>query len=476
MRSVQLALYNTLSRRKEAFVPLDPGHIRMYVCGPTVYSYPHVGNARSAVVFDVLYRLLRRLYPRVTYARNITDVDDKIIAAAQAAHEPIESITTRTAAAYREDMAALGTLPPTEEPRATQYIPQMIAMIERLIARGHAYAAQGHVLFDVPSMPDYGKLARRDRDDMIAGARVEVAPYKKDPADFVLWKPSADNQPGWDSPWGRGRPGWHIECSAMGESLLGETFDIHGGGQDLMFPHHENEIAQSACAHGGAPLARYWMHNGFLSMNDEKMSKSLGNIVTVRELLADWPGEVIRLALLSAHYRAPLNWTTEVLRQAKQTLDRWYKAKELLSDVAPTDVVGDELVQTALMDDLNTPLAIAEMHRHADMVFNVHDLSKTTMQIIDRGALKARLLREGDLLGVLAGDPVEWRKGKVNAQEENYISQQIEQRNEARRRRDFSTADSLRKKLEEMGIILEDGPNGTTFRRTDQSIRIKDQE
>ncbi|MSO89922.1 MAG: cysteine--tRNA ligase [Rhodospirillaceae bacterium] len=464
---MQLALYNTLSRRKEAFVPLDPGHIRMYVCGPTVYSYPHVGNARSAVVFDVLYRLLRRLYPRVTYARNITDVDDKIIAAAQAAHEPIESIATRTAAAYREDMAALGTLPPTQEPRATQYIPQMIAMIERLIARGHAYAAQGHVLFDVPSMPDYGKLARRDRDDMIAGARVEVAPYKKDPADFVLWKPSADNQPGWDSPWGRGRPGWHIECSAMGEALLGETFDIHGGGQDLMFPHHENEIAQSACAHGGAPLARYWMHNGFLSMNDEKMSKSLGNIVTVRELLADWPGEVIRLALLSAHYRAPLNWTTETLQQAKASLDRFYNALKLARDAGVALSAGEPPTTflEALADDLNTAQALAVLHEAADSL-NQANMAADAPR---RRQAAARLLAGGDVFGILRQDLdawFRWQKPGSAAADDGEIQTLIDLRLAARKARNFTEADRIRDELAARGIVLEDGAKGTTWRRS----------
>ncbi len=467
MQSVQLALYNTLSRRKEAFVPLDPGHIRMYVCGPTVYSYPHVGNARSAVVFDVLYRLLRRLYPRVTYARNITDVDDKIIAAAQAAHESIESITTRTAAAYREDMAALGTLPPTQEPRATQYIPQMIAMIERLITCGHAYPAQGHVLFDVPSMPDYGKLSRRDRGDMIAGARVEVAPYKKDPADFVLWKPSADNLPGWESPWGRGRPGWHIECSAMGESLLGETFDIHGGGQDLMFPHHENEIAQSACVHGGAPLARYWMHNGFLSMNDEKMSKSLGNTITVRELLAYWPGEVIRLALLSAHYRAPLNWTTETLQQAKASLDRFYTALRLAREAGAVEPKADPppALIAALADDLNTAQALAVLHEAADSLNQANKAADAPR----RREAAGRLLAGGDVLGILRQDFdawFRWQKPGSGGADDGEIQTLIDLRLAARKAKNFKEADRIRDELAARGIVLEDGAKGTTWRRS----------
>ena len=312
---VALQLHNSLTRRKERFEPLDSGHIRMYVCGPTVYDYAHIGNARPIVVFDVLYRLLKRLYPKVTYVRNITDIDDKIMTAAKASGEPIESITARTTKAFHEDMGALGPLPPDAEPCATQYIDPMIRMIEALIARGHAYIAEGHVLFNVPTMPDYGKLSGHSRDELIAGARVEVAPYKKDPADFVLWKPSTADQPGWDSPWGRGRPGWHIECSAMGEALLGETIDIHGGGHDLIFPHHENEIAQSECAHGH-PFVRYWVHNGYLVVNGEKMSKSLGNFFTVRELRERWPGEAIRLLLLKTHYRQPLDFTEEGLFEA----------------------------------------------------------------------------------------------------------------------------------------------------------------
>ncbi|MGE3932743.1 MAG: cysteine--tRNA ligase, partial [Rhodospirillaceae bacterium] len=305
-----LHIHNTLTRTKERFEPIDPDHVRMYVCGPTVYSYAHIGNARPVVVFDVLYRLLKRTYPRVTYVRNITDVDDKIIAASKNTGDAIAAITERYTQAFHADMAALGALPPDVEPRATGHIAPMIALIEKLVAGGHAYPADGHVLFNVPSMADYGRLSGRNRDEMIAGARVEVAPYKKDPADFVLWKPSSPDQPGWDSPWGRGRPGWHLECSAMSEAHLGVPFDIHGGGLDLIFPHHENEIAQSRCAHAGGAFVRYWMHNGFLSVSGEKMSKSLGNIITVRELFEQgWKGETIRLALLSAHYRQPLDFS-----------------------------------------------------------------------------------------------------------------------------------------------------------------------
>src|SRR6202158_2854988 len=323
-----LVLYNSLTHRKETFEPLDHNRVRMYVCGPTVYDDAHIGNARAVVVFDLLYRVLRHEYgaDHVTYVRNITDVEDKIMAAARASGQTIDQVTARTTAQFHADMAALGNLPPDIEPRATEYIPQMIALIERLITSGHAYAAEGHALFRVGSYAKYGELSRRSRADMIAGARVEVAPYKEDPGDFVLWKPSTPDQPGWDSPWGRGRPGWHIECSAMSETELGETFDIHGGGLDLIFPHHENEIAQSVCAHDGRPFARYWMHNGMLTVGGAKMAKSEGNFVTVREVLAEAPGEVIRLALLGTHYRDPLDWTPDRLHEARQTLDRWYRA------------------------------------------------------------------------------------------------------------------------------------------------------
>ncbi|MCC6471153.1 MAG: cysteine--tRNA ligase, partial [Alphaproteobacteria bacterium] len=361
-----LHLHNTLGQKKEEFVPLDPQHVRMYVCGPTVYDRAHIGNARPVVVFDVLYRLLRHLYPRVTYVRNITDVDDKINARAKENNEPIGVVTERTAAWYHADMGALGALAPDVEPRATGHIGEMIAMITVLIERSNAYAADGHVLFDVPSMPEYGQLSNRSVDDMIAGTRVDVAPYKKSPFDFVLWKPSAPDLPGWDSPWGRGRPGWHIECSAMARRYLGATFDIHGGGQDLIFPHHENEIAQSRCCHDGAPMARYWLHNGFVAIEAEKMSKSLGNFVTVRQLLDEgYRGEAMRLALLSAQYRQPLDFRREGLKEAKATLDRFYTALRQVEEVeaAPGEAPLD--VMAALEDDLNTPLALRHLHEIA---------------------------------------------------------------------------------------------------------------
>src|ERR1700730_10901744 len=333
LRPMPLVLYNSLTRRKEPFEPLDPQRVGMYVCGPTVYDEAHIGNARAVVAFDLLYRLLRHEYGagHVTYVRNITDVENKIMAAARASGQTIDQVTARTTAQFHADMAALGNLPPDIEPRATEYIAEMIALIERLIASGHAYAAEGHALFRVASYVKYGALSRRSRADMIAGARVEVAPYKEDPGDFVLWKPSTPDQPGWPSPWGRGRPGWHIECSAMSEKTLGETFDIHGGGLDLIFPHHENEIAQSVCAHDGRPFANYWLHNGMLTVGGAKMAKYDGNFITVRDALSQAPGEIIRLALLGTHYRDPLDWTSDRLQQARRSLNRFYSALEVVT-------------------------------------------------------------------------------------------------------------------------------------------------
>jgi cysteinyl-tRNA synthetase len=455
-----LTLYNSLSRRKEPFEPIDPQRVRMYVCGPTVYDRAHLGNARAVVAFDVLYRVLRETYGKehVRYVRNITDVEDKIIAAARENGEPIEALTQRTTAIFHEDMEALGNLPPDFEPRATEFIPQMKALIERLIAAGHAYAAQGHVLFAVGSYTRYGALSRRSRADLIAGARVEVAPYKADPGDFVLWKPSDPEQPGWESPWGRGRPGWHIECSAMSEHTLGETFDIHGGGLDLIFPHHENEIAQSVCAHAGRPFAHYWLHNGMLTVGGAKMAKSEGNFITVGEALAAAPGEAIRLALLTAHYRDPLDWTSERLRQARQTLDRFYRALTLPRDpVLETFGAADtafEPVQEALDDDLNTPLALARMH---ELVGAINRTSSDT----ERSALQRALERAGALMGLLHQSPLDWLKGSVKADEARYEAS-IALRAEARRARRFAEADKIRAELAAEGIILEDKPDGTT--------------
>jgi cysteinyl-tRNA synthetase len=460
---VTLRLYNTLSRKKEDFVPLDPGNVRMYVCGPTVYDLAHIGNARPVVIFDVLYRLLKSEFPRVTYVRNITDVDDKIIVAARDKGIAIDKLTADTAKAFHADMSALGALAPDVEPRATQHIAQMIAMIEKLIAGGHAYAEQGHVLFDVPSMPEYGRLANRDRREMIAGARVEVAPYKKDPSDFVLWKPSTPEQPGWDSPWGRGRPGWHIECSAMSETHLGESFDIHGGGLDLIFPHHENEIAQSTCAHGGKPFVRYWMHNGYLTVNGEKMSKSLGNFFTVRDLLAKAPGEAIRFYMLGTHYRQPLDWTLDGLAEAKRGLDRLYGALRGACDIKAMEADAPAGVRAALEDDLNTPLAIAQIHETATA------LNKAVPNE-ERAALKGALVAGGALIGVLQHDVEDWFKwapegAGADGLDEARINDLIAARAQARKDRNFAEADRIRDELASAGVVLEDKADGTIWRR-----------
>lgn len=434
-----IRLHDTMARAKRDFEPQDPKRITIYVCGPTVYGRAHIGNARPAVVFDLLRRVLEHEYPdaEVIYARNVTDVDDKIIAAANEEGVDTSVITERYERFYLEDMGALGVQPPTIAPHATQEIGPMIAMIEELIAKGHAYEAEGHVLFHVPSDPDYGALSRRDREAMLAGARVEVAPYKRDPADFVLWKPSGEGVVGWDSPWGRGRPGWHIECSAMIRAHLGETIDIHGGGLDLIFPHHENEIAQSRCAHDGKPLARYWVHNGFVDMGAEKMSKSLGNVITVDRLLHDGHrGEVLRLALLSAHYRQPLPWTESLIAQSKATLDRLYRAA---GDAEPGEV--DRGVIEALADDLNTPLALARL-----------------VAIDDVGSVKA----SAKLLGLLSMNSEEWFRGDGDAGD---IETRIAARAEAKSRRDFAEADRIREELKAEGIVLEDSASGTTWRR-----------
>ena len=442
----------------------------MYVCGPTVYDFAHIGNARPVVVFDVLYRLFKRIYPkaRVTYVRNITDVDDKINAAAHETGEDIRQLTARTADLFHGDMAALKTLPPDVEPRATDHIPQMIAMIQALIDAGNAYAAEGHVLFSVPSWPAYGGLSGRNRDEMIAGARVDVAPYKADPADFVLWKPSSPDLPGWDSPWGRGRPGWHIECSAMSCQYLGETFDIHGGGQDLIFPHHENEIAQSVCAHGGRPFARYWMHNGFLMAEGEKMSKSLGNFYTVHDLLRDVPGEAIRLTLLQTHYRQPLDFTKEGLSLAKHTLDRFYGALRDFADVEPVyDENDDQDVRRHLSDDLNTPQALAALHGllHSLNACREGERAATGTAV---GRTKAALLRSAELLGLLQDDPdawFRWHPAGAEAFNEEEVERLIAERVAARKARDFAAADAIRDRLSAVGIVLEDRADGTRWRR-----------
>jgi cysteinyl-tRNA synthetase len=452
-----ISLYNTLSRRTEAFVPLDPERVTMYLCGPTVYNYIHIGNARPAVVFDVLARLIRRHYPKLVFARNITDVDDKINAAAAEAGVPIARITERYAQAYREDIARLGVAPPDVEPHATAHIPQIVAMIERLIAGGHAYEAQGHVLFHVESFPAYGALSGRDPDELLAGARVEVAPYKKSPGDFVLWKPSDATQPGWDSPWGRGRPGWHIECSAMSEAHLGDTIDIHAGGVDLTFPHHENEIAQSVCAHGGRPFARYWLHNGMLTFDGRKMSKSLGNVLQLHELLRKHPGEALRLMLLRGHYRQPLDWSDTAMTQAVRTLDGWYGALRDMADVDAGEPTVPAAVEAALCDDLNTPQALAELSQLADAA------RRATGD--ERAAAKAALLGGGALLGLLQQDPEAWfRQGSAGeAIDADAIEALLEERRAARAAKDFARSDAIRDQLKELGIAIEDSAQGTRW-------------
>ena len=450
---MSLTLYNTLTRRKEPFTPLDPGNVRMYVCGPTVYDYAHIGNARPVIVFDVLFRLLRHIYgaEHVTYARNITDVDDKINARAAEEGVSIREITERTTRQFHADIAALGVLPPTVEPRATDHIDDMKRLIEALVAKGCAYVAEDHVLFDVAGMPDYGRLANRSLEEMEAGARVDVAPYKKGPMDFVLWKPSKPGEPSWPSPCGiaaPGRPGWHIECSAMAERHLGPVFDIHGGGIDLMFPHHENELAQSRCAHGTPLMAQVWMHNGFLQVEGEKMSKSLGNFVTIRELLRDWPGEAIRLAMLSSHYRQPINWTEKGLHEAKRTLDHWYELTAGAGDHSP--LCADVL--EALQDDLNTPKAMAALHE-----------LRSEAARGSKGAA-ACLKSSARLIGLLQWLPQNWRSWRPTglAIEDTEIAQCVAARTTARKAKNFAEADRIRDELAAMGIQLKDAKDPAT--------------
>lgn len=457
---MSLKIYNTLGGKKELFEPLQSDSVTMYVCGPTVYNLAHIGNARPVVVFDTLFRLLQTQFSKVTYARNITDVDDKIIAAAKESQRTIESITDEYTAKYREDMLALNALAPTLEPHATHNIDAMQKLTATLIEKGHAYEAQGHVLFAVESMEDYGKLSNRALDDMLAGARVEVADYKRHPGDFVLWKPAADEDPGWDSPWGRGRPGWHLECSAMIREHLGETIDIHGGGRDLIFPHHENEIAQSRCAHGG-DYVRYWMHNAYLDIDGEKMSKSLDNFRTVRDLLKTYPGEVLRFALLSAHYRSPLNFSFELLEQAQGTLDSFYSTLRDVQDI-PVDmevVLADEPFYRALNDDLNTPEAIAELHALAKQLNKASDA--------DKPALKGRILAAGNLLGILEHDAQAWLQGVASDDEiaADAIEALIVERTESKLAKNYARADEIRQELLAQGVVLEDSREGTQWKR-----------
>ncbi len=450
-----LVLYDTASREKRPFESLQPNHVGFYVCGPTVYDYAHIGNARPVIVFDVLFRLLKLRYGSVTYVRNITDVDDKIIASAEAKGEPIAALTARTTEAFHADMSALGALSPTVEPRATRYIAEMIAMIEMLVADAHAYVADGHVLFNVPSYTGYGGLSGRDRREQIAGARVEVAPFKRDPADFVLWKPSEAPLPGWDSPWSRGRPGWHIECSAMSKAHLGPSFDIHGGGRDLVFPHHENERAQSICANH-APFARYWVHNGFVTANGEKMSKSLGNVLIVRELLRRFPGEAIRLNMLKTHYRQPLDWTDEGMAEAKAELDRFYQAlRRVGGNRAEAGAAPATEIVAALEDDLNTPLAITRLH---ELVGELNKAETPARQ----AEIKTMLVAAGDLLGLLQADPAVWLRGDAKGDDVSLIEGLIASRAAARRSRNFAEADRIRAELLNKGIVLEDRPDGRT--------------
>ena len=455
-----IRLHDTRLGKKVAFEPLEDDKVTMYLCGPTVYNYAHIGNARPAVVFDLLARVLRRRYD-LRFARNFTDVDDKINAASLETGKPIGEITEKFMRIYNEDMAALGVLPPDVEPRATEHIAEMIAMISKLIEKGYAYESDGHVLFDVSAYGNYGALSKRSLREMIAGARIEVADYKRNAHDFVLWKPSTPELPGWDSPWGRGRPGWHIECSAMAEKHLGTTIDIHAGGQDLIFPHHENELAQSCCAHDGRDFARYWVHNGFLSIDHEKMSKSLGNVLLVHKLIETIPGEVIRLALLSAHYRQPLDWSDETVESARRMLDRLYGAVRGIDVPEESRTAAEPLssVVAALEDDLNTPKAMAEFFGLA------RELNKATDPGKQR-ELATIMYATGDLLGLLQQDPEEWFAGAADGElSAESINEMIEKRNAARAAKDFATADSLRDELAAAGVQIEDGPEGTTWRR-----------
>jgi cysteinyl-tRNA synthetase len=455
-----LHVHNTLGRARELFTPADPRRVTMYVCGPTVYNYAHIGNARPYVAFDVLARLLRRSYGLI-YARNITDVDDKINAAARAEGVDIGVLTARYIDAFHADLAALGVASPDVEPRVTTHIPQIIRLIQELVDAGHAYSAEGHVLFSVPTYGSYGQLSGRSTEDMLAGARVEVAPYKKDPADFVLWKPSPPDVVGWPSPWGRGRPGWHIECSAMAKQHLGETIDIHAGGVDLVFPHHENEAAQSTCAHGGKPFVRYWLHNGMVQVNGEKMAKSLGNVRLIRDLRAMHPAETVRLALLTAHYRQPLDWTDQLASESQQKLDRLYGT---LRDAGVTGTAGVDAgeppaaVREALEDDLNTPQALAAL-------FTLARAANRAADPQERRRLATELRAGGAALGLLGRDPLEWFAGTAAGADDAEIDALVARRDALRRERKFAEADEIRRQLGERGILVEDAASGVRWRR-----------
>ncbi len=451
----ELTIFNSLTRKKQVFEPIDPAHVRVYACGPTVYNYAHIGNARMAVVFDLLSRILKHLYPKVTYVSNITDVDDKIIKASIETGEPIESITQKYTRIYNEDMGALGCALPDIQPKATEHIDEMIALIERLIDKEHAYEADGHVLFHVPSYTAYGALSRSSRDEQIAGARVEVASYKKDPTDFVLWKPSNDNEPGWDSPWGRGRPGWHIECSAMSETHLGRPFDIHGGGIDLKFPHHENEIAQS-CSGAGilddpTAFVNYWVHNGFLTVNGEKMSKSLGNFLLAHDLLEQHSGEALRLTLLSAHYRQPLDWSDDKIYQSKKQLDRFYARLNEMAGIEADNSNLPESILNALCDDLNTPLAMSELNG--------------LLKQENSPQLKGALLVAGHVLGILQQDPKEWL-GFDNTDIPDFTAL-LTKRAQAKADKNWARADEIRDEIAAQGYEIVDTPDGAKVKKTE---------
>jgi len=454
---MKIRLYNNLNRSLQDFAPLNPDCVTMYLCGPTVYNYVHIGNARGPVVFDVLAKLLRRNFPKLVFARNITDVDDKINAAAAEQNVPITTITDKFTAIYREDMAKLGITPPDVEPHATDHIPHIIAMIEKLIASKHAYAAEGHVLFSVASYADYGKLSRRPMDEMIAGARVDVAPYKRDAGDFVLWKPSTPELPGWDSPWGRGRPGWHIECSAMAEAHLGETIDIHAGGNDLLFPHHENEVAQSTCAHGNKVFARFWIHNGMLDFGGTKMSKSLGNVSVLHSLLENHPPEALRYALLTAHYRQPLDWTDGLIEQSVKTLDRLYGTLRDLAEIQATPKTPNA-IEAVLCDDLNTPIALSELARIAGE-------ARKAESVEDKARLKSELIGAGELLGLLQQDPAAWFARGADNSDDDRIQALVDERNTAKKEKNFARSDAIRDQLAAEGILLEDTAQGVRWRR-----------
>ena len=456
----QIYLHNTLKNRKQEFIPIDSNNVRMYVCGPTVYDKAHLGNAKTPVVYDVLYRLLCHVYGRnhVTYVSNITDVDDKILNKHKETGKSIREITEQTYNWYIEDMAKLNVQAPNYRPRATEYIADMIELVKKLLENGHAYEADKQVLFDVDSMPQYGTLSGRSMKEMLAGARVEVADYKKNPADFILWKPSDADQPGWDSPWGYGRPGWHLECSAMSCKLLGNDFDIHGGGSDLIFPHHENELAQSCGAFPGTHFAHYWVHTGMLMINGVKMSKSLGNFYTVDEILAKYPAEALRLLFLTTHYHQPFNFTFEGLEQAKGILDKFYNALMKTADIPTTKAEPSEKLIAALADDLNTPLALSYLHEDVNLLNKAETPE-------EKACAKAQFLADAEMLGLLYNEPLAWFKGANSSDETAEIEALIAQRAEAKKNKDWVSADTIRNQLKDRGIILEDSPAGTTWKR-----------